>query len=257
MPTIIGPDGDCLAPSDNANYTREEIARRIAAGDTRYQGATHSNLDVPIGKNYNDYILSGGAIVAKSTLFNVQTLKAAVTRYHEFLDLLSGFLEGPEAKIWLSYVVERGHDWVAELHYGANVIVGRRVPSCASLTIQQRINWCNQGLLGPSDIRSISVADIAARVHKIYQILFDTNHTAPTLPVTYIDPRNATPVSMEAHNPAGDGTYIVDAIALSGTGSYTDTNGDSQTGLGLDTITDFTGDHSVDVDGSWINNLTE
>lgn len=256
MPTIIASDGQCLAPSDNSTYTTAEIARRIAAGDTRYQGATHSDLDVPVGKNYNDYILSGGAIVAKSTLFTVENLQAAATRYHQFLESLSARLEGQEAKIWLSHVVQKGHDWVAELHYGANVIVGRRVPSCASLTIEQRINWCNQGLLGPSDIRAISIADIAARVHKIYQALVDTNHTAPIIPVTYIDPRNATPVSMQAHD-SGDGTYIVDAIALSGTGSYTDTNGDSQTGLGLDAITDFSGNHSVDVHGSWINNLSE
>lgn len=176
-------------------------------------------------------------------------LKTAARDYHEYLESLSARLEGTEAKIWRSAVVGVAHDIIAKLHFGANVIMAKRVPSVSSLTVIQRIAWAKQGLLGPSDIRDLDpFTQVDERVHRIYSIL-DAGYVAPTIPFTYIDPRTSAPVKM------------VDAVNLCGTGTFTLDGGsspaDDVVGLGLNTITDFTGNNGVDIHGSWIDHLRE
>ena len=223
-----------LAPSDNASMTAAQVAyytdaARPAAVRTLWTGATYSALNIPAGENYSDYVISGGSLVKKINLPNLTNMKFWFARYHEYLASLSARLEGEEAKLWSWDFLEKAHNWIAWLHHGTNVIGTNRTNLDVNLTIAQRIAWCQQSLLGPTDIRTIT--SLEGKVHKVYEILSSSSHTAPTAPVVYVDPRGTpSPVSLNA------------AVALSTT-------------LGISAVTDFTGNHAVDVNGSWIKNL--
>ena len=224
-----------LAPSDSAVMTTAQVTyhtdpARPAAIRTLWTGATYSALNVPAGENYSDYVISGGSLVKKINLPTLENMKFWFRRYHDYLASLSARLEGEEAKLWSWDFLKKAHDWVAWLHHGTNVIGTRRTTALATITIAQRIGFCQQAMLGPADIRSITTVE--GRIHKIYEILSASAHTAPIAPVAYVDPRG-TPAAVGLNS----------AVTLSAT-------------LGISAITDFTGDHAVDVNGSWINNLT-
>lgn len=244
MGTTIASDANkniCLAPSDSASETAAQVTHftdssQPQAARDLWTGATYSALNVPLGERYGEYQLVGGAIVKRSTQPTVESLKIAARRFHEYLASLAERLEGEEARLWLSSAVAKGHDWIAELHYGTNIVVAKRTSALSTLTIAQRLAFLQQLMLGPADVRDLHpINQIPERIHRIYQILSRTSpvHTAPSSPVTYIDPRG-TPAPVTLDN----------AVALSAT-------------LGLNTITDFTNPHGVDIDGSWIDNLTE
>ena len=225
-----------LAPSDSAAETAKQVAfytnsARPADVRTLWANAFYYNVDVPLGGSYSEYILRGGGLIKKANLPTLENMKTWFRRYHDYLASLSARLEGEEAKLWQWDFLKKAHDWIAWLHHGANVVGARRTSVLESLTIAQRIRWCHQALLGPTDIRTI--ASVEGKVHKVYEILSDSNHNSPIAPVVYVDPRGV---------PAD--VLLNDAVMLSNT-------------LGISAVTDFTGKYSVDVNGSWIDNLTE
>ena len=242
----------CLAPSDSATETAAQrthftdSAQPQAVQDL-WTGSVYNALNLPVGVNPTDYKLVSGALVKISTIVTgadgLNNLKNAARGVHDYYNSLSDRLEGRESQFWRQSVVAKGHDIIAEMHRGTYIILRRLVPSVASLTIAQRLAWCREILLGPSDIRNLNpITEVNARVHRIYTILSEDFGEAPTSPFTYADPRN-TPAPVK----------LVDSKSLSGTGTYTDSEGNSGTGLGLNTVTSFTG---IDIDGSWIEDIS-
>lgn len=232
MGTTVAADGQVLGPSDSAEMTAQHITERVAAGDTRYTGAGYSSDDIPVGRNPEHYRLEGGSLVAKSTLNTIDNLKVAAYDYINALNALSIGLEGDEARLWSSAVVRKAHDIIAQLHFGANAILTRRTTATTALTIAQRIQWCRQGLLGPRDVRSFNpLTQQAEQIHAIYQVISLDSYAVPTVPFTFVDPRN-TPAAVA----------LTEAATLG-------------TALGLTSAITFTGDNLVDVRGSWIDKL--
>lgn len=247
----------CLAPSDSAAETSAQIDFYTARGQTResvtlWRGARYENVDVPVGEAFDEYQVVGGTLRKLSQVDNIENLRKIVYRLHDFFDSLSDGLEGREARLWKSEIVAKAHNWVRELHYGANVIILRRVPSVASLTIQQRIRWCQQTMLGPFDIRHIPVTDVKGRIRKVYDTLSTGgagDPGTPDNPVTYINPLVA-PTQAEPHKSS---IPLATAIGLSGTGTYKDASNQDQTGLGLNGVDTFEG---LDSDGTWIQRIS-
>ena len=251
MGTIIAStanDNVCLAPADSQAEATTIITHFTANTMPQetidlWTGATYRVLDVPVGENYEDYKLDGGAIVKLSTLFTLENLKTEAHTLHDYLNVLASAFEGLESYLWEKDTVDKSHDYIAWLHKGMYAVVGRHATSVAALTLQQRIEFCQLSLLGTSDVNDISTEDVDTRVAKIYGTIAQDTHSAPTSPVVFVDPRD-TPTAVA----------LDDVKNLGGTGTYTDVNGDAQTGLGLDTVTTFT---ALDIGGTWIDNLTE
>lgn len=242
----------CLAPSDS---TTETAFQRVHFTDPSqpqavrdlWAGCFYRNLDLPVGANPTDYKFVDPAIVKISTITTgadgLNNLKNAARSIHDYYNSLSDRLEGREAQFWHKSTVDKAHDILAEMHRATYIIIGRHVPSVATLTIAQRLAYCQQVGLGPTDIRHLNpLTQVNERVHHIYEILSVSSFAAPTAPFTYVDPRGVpAPVK------------LVDSASLSGTGTYTDSEGAAGTGLGLNTVTSFVG---INIDGDWIDDLT-
>ena len=245
----------CLAPSDSAEETAAQVAHFTGASHTAavqalWTGAFYNANDVPVGRDFSKFRLFNGAITEISRIDaggdGLNNLRRAALRVHNFYDGLSEALEGREARLWRSSIVQKAHDIIAEMHRATYIIIGRRVSSLSRLTISQRLLWCRQVLLGPSDLRDLNpVTDRDAIIHRIYEIISASSFMAPDSPYTYINP---------LATPAPSPVSLVDAFGLSGTGNYTpEAGGDPQAGLGLDASITYTG---LDIYGSWTRQIT-
>ena len=244
----------CLAPSDSAEDTAAQVAHFTAASQpteiqTLWTGAVYNADDVPVGRDFSAFKLFNGAITEISTIVvgtdGINNLRRAASGVHDFYDALSEALEGREARLWKSAIVQKAHDIIAEMHRATYIIIGRHVSSVAALTIAQRLIWCQQVLLGPSDLRHLNpITQRDEIIHLIYEIISATSFTAPDTPYTYINP---------LATPAPSPVSLVDAFGLSGTGNYTPSaGGDPVAGLGLDATITYTG---LDIYGSWTQQI--
>lgn len=245
----------CLAPSDSAEETAAQVAHfteasHPAAVQALWTGAVYHAGDVPVGRTFSDFKLFNGTIseIAKivTGVDGLNNLRRAAAGVHNFYDGLSEALEGREARLWKSAIVQKAHDIIAEMHRATYIIIGRHVPSVAALTIAQRLVWCQQIALGPSDLRSFNpITQRDAIIHRIYEIISASSFLAPDSPYTYINP---------LATPAPSPVSLVDAFGLSGTGNYTPAaGGDPVAGLGLDATVTYTG---LDIYGSWTQQVT-
>ena len=216
-----------LAPSDSAAETAEDLeyytdttqpqeVRDLWAG-CLYRG----DLDLPAGVNPQGYKLQGGALVKISTLASLDNLKAAARGLHNQLQTWSELLT-IEGQFHPFSDVQKGHDFLYQAHRGAHLVITRHtgITAIASLTIAQRIGFCQLMSRGAADV--ISPATFFENLPS----------AAPTLPCVWVDPRNA---------PAR--VNLDDAISTS-------------TALGIyDGSIDLSG---IDFSGaSWIDSLTE
>ena len=244
----------CLAPSDSAEDTAAQVAHFTAASQPQavqdlWTGAVYNAGDVPVGRDFSKFKLFNGAITEISTIVTgadgINNLRAAALGVHNFYDALSEALEGQEARLWKSVIVQKAHDIIAEMHRATYIIIGRRVSSVSALTIAQRLIWCQQIALGPSDLRHLNpVTQRDEIIHLIYEIISASSFSAPDDPYTYINP---------LATPAPSPVSLVDAFGLSGTGNYTPAAGGAQqVGLGLDASITYTG---LDIHGSWTQQI--
>ena len=245
----------CLAPSDSAEDTAAQVAHFTGASQpteiqTLWTGAFYNASDVPVGRDFSAFKLFNGSITEISTIVTgtdgINNLRRAALGVHNFYDGLSEALEGQEARLWKSAIVQKAHDIIAEMHRATYIIIGRHVPSVAALTIAQRLVWCQQIGLGPSDLRSFNpLTQRDEIIHRIYEIISASSFSAPDSPYTYINP---------LATPAPSPVSLVDAFGLSGTGNYTPAaGGDPVAGLGLDASITYVG---LDIYGSWTQQVT-
>lgn len=233
MGTTVSASGQVLGPSDSVAMTAEHITERVAAGDTRYQGAGYSADDIPIGKNPAHYRLESGSLVHVDTLYTIDSLKVAAYDYINTLNAFSVGAEGDESRLWPSSAVADLHDLIARLHLGAGAILMRRTTQTATLTLEQRIKWCRQGSRGPSEVRSFNAAtQQIQQIRALYQVVSQDAYTVPTVPVAYVDPRGVNPI----------------VVGLDATATLS-------SALGLTNAITFTGDNAVDAAGDWIDRL--
>ena len=212
----------CLAPSDSVTDTAAQVAHFTAASQpteiqTLWTGAFYNASDVPVGRDFSAFKLFNGAITEISTIVTgvdgIANLRRAALGVHNFYDALSEALEGKEARLWKSAVVQKAHDIIAEMHRATYIIIGRHVSSVSALSIAQRLLWCQQVPLGPADFRHLNpIDDRDEIIHSIYEIISATSFAAPDDPYTYINP-----LALPAPSPVS----LVDAFGLSGTGNYT------------------------------------
>ena len=252
MGVIYGSDANgnvCIDFAESQTEATGIITAQTATGRpadiiAMYTGASFdADLDIPVGRELSEYRVNSGALQLLVDIPNLDNLKRDARNFHEFLNGLSLALEGDEARLWSSNVVGFAHNWIRELHYGANVVVARRVTSVAALTIQQRMTWCRQNLLGPSNVRALNpLTQRKEIIHTIYEVVSAT--TAPSVPVTYINPLTGTPIDLR------------DAVSMAGDAAYTNRDGNTGVLLDLQDATDFTGNHAIDIDGSWIDNIS-
>ena len=229
-----------LGPSDSEADTAAQVAERTDPSQPQsirqiWAGATYISADLPVGAVANSYKFESGSLVKLDTLQNIENLRVAARQVIDFYDLLANLLKGREANLWRSTVRIKGEDIIAEMHRATLIIIGRRVTSVQNLTIAQRITWCQQMLLGPTDTRRFRPDDLESRIHAVFSTLAKPQFPATTSPFTYINPINGTAVSLS------------DAHDL------------SSTTLGLNSPTDPSGSSInfavLDVNGSWLETV--
>ena len=243
-------DYQCLVPSDSAEMTAQQVAHFTASGQpaavkTLWTGATFSSLNVPVGQPYDDYVLQGGAIVKKDTLYNLENMKSAVRKVHDRLNVLHSILN-EESAYHYKDEIDIGSAILASAHRGIYVVIRRLVPSVASLTFEQRIRFCNLMAEGPTELQAVNDDQSVIRYFLYFEQRKAANNpvTTPTHPVVWVDPRTSPPETVGIGN----------IFELSNTEGFTKADSTVVSGLNLGAHTDF---RQVNHLANWIDGLTE